>query len=265
MALSSLPLFHRVSGERVVVVGRGEAADAKRRLIERAGGRCCGETEAHHARLAFVAVDNEADARTIALRLSRKGLLINVADRPELCDFTLPSVLERDPVVIAVGTAGTSAALAKHLRLRLEAMLPNSLGALARALHSARDAMRQRWPAADERRQAIDRALQEGGPLDPFGEGGAERVTAWIAGPHEGRKHATVEITLRSDDPDDLTLREARLLGAADAVVTEAGVSAAILARVRADAARTPVEGGLTVVLRRKSDPSLSTDPDERK
>ncbi|HBC16803.1 MAG TPA: siroheme synthase, partial [Erythrobacter sp.] len=119
--MHSLPLFHRIAGAHVVVVGEGEMAAAKARLVERAGGIPCPETEAHYARLAFVALEDGHAAQTAALRLKRMGLLVNVADRPELCDFTLPSVLDRDPVLVAVSTGGASAGLAKHLRLRLEA------------------------------------------------------------------------------------------------------------------------------------------------
>ena len=118
--MHSLPLFHRIAGARVVVVGEGDMAAAKARLVERAGGVTCAETEAHHARLAFVALEDGRAAEAAALRLKRMGLLVNVADRPELCDFTLPSLLDRDPVLVAVSTGGASAGLAKHLRLRLE-------------------------------------------------------------------------------------------------------------------------------------------------
>ena len=57
--MHSLPLFHRISGKRVVVVGVGDLADAKARLVERAGGIPCAETEAHYAQLAFVALEDE--------------------------------------------------------------------------------------------------------------------------------------------------------------------------------------------------------------
>ena len=120
--MHSLPLFHRISGKRVVVVGVGDMADAKARLVERAGGIPCAETEAHHAQLAFVALEDERASESAARRLKQAGLLVNVADQPDLCDFTLPSVLDRDPVLVAVSTGGASAGLAKHLRLRLEAL-----------------------------------------------------------------------------------------------------------------------------------------------
>lgn len=253
--MHSLPLFHRTAGERVVVVGDGDAAAAKRRLVERAGGVCCGEGE--NARLAFVALEDRAEAEAAARRLKARGLLVNVADRPELCDFTLPSVLERGDVLVAVGTGGASAGLAKHLRLRLEGLLPPSLGALAEALAGAREALRRRWPNAADRRRALDRALAQGGALDPLADNSASRVAAWLAGPDAAAPSRTVEITVTSDDPDDLTLRQARLLGQADAILHDEGVAEAILNRARADAVRTPLAApetarqGLTLIIRR--------------
>lgn len=236
--LHSLPLFHRISGVRVVVVGSGEMAEAKARLVERAGGIPCGETEAHHARLAFVALEDPRAAEAAALRLKRAGLLVNVADRPELCDFTLPSVLERGPVLVAVSTGGASAGLAKHLRLRLERLLPDGLGRLAEGLAAAREKIRARFPDGDKRRRAIDAALQEGGALDPFVAGSEDRVDDWLSGNDGDVEGGTLEFTLASNDPDDLTLRQARALGTADVVVHGEGVAEAILIRARADAQR---------------------------
>lgn len=253
--MKALPLFHRIAGERVVVVGEGPPAEARRRLVARAGGLPCPETEAHRARLAFVAIGDMRDAAVAALRLKRRGLLVNVADRPELCDFVVPSVLDRDPVLVAVGTGGASAGLAKHLRLRLEALLPPSLGRLADALFASRGALRSRFPSADDRRRALDEALAEGGALDPLGSASAEAVPGWLAGA-KTPPHRCEEIVLRSDDPDDLTLRQARLLGSTDQVLHDADVPEAILARARADAVRRvlpcPVSpAGATVILRR--------------
>lgn len=236
--IGSLPLFHRIRGTHVVVLGDGEMIEAKRRLVERAGGIPCSEAEAHHARLAFVALEDEREATAAALRLKAKGLLVNVADRPELCDFTLPSILDREPVLVAISTSGASAGLAKHVRLRLERMLPQSLGALATRLAEARNAMRARFPDGRQRRRALDQALAEGGALDPFAEGGAERVEAWLAGAGPVSQSGLETIQLASDDPEDLTIRQARLLGMADTVVHDPQIPAAILDRSRADAVR---------------------------
>ena len=256
--MHSLPLFHRIAGTRVVVVGDGDMAAAKARLVERAGGMACCETEAHHARLAFVALDDERAAAAAALRLKRLGLLVNVADRPDLCDFTLPSVLDREPVLVAVSTGGASAGLAKHLRLRLEALLPQSLGRLARTLESARERLRDRHPSSDERRRALDLALAEGGPLDPFDEHAPDNVDSWLANTGQGHEDqgATFEFVLASDDPDDLTLKQSRLLGRADTVLHDPAIPDAVLVRARADAVRIalpadPPASGLTVILRR--------------
>ena len=254
--MHSLPLFHRIAGTRVVVVGSGEMAAAKARLVTRAGGMPCPETEAHHAKLGFVALEDPRAAEAAALRLKRAGLLVNVADRPELCDFTLPSVLDRDPVLVAVSTGGASAGLAKHVRLRLEALLPQGLGTLARALEAARDSIRARFPQADTRRRALDEALRQGGTLDPFDAPDGEAVDRWLAGRSATREGEVLDVTLASDDPDDLTLHQARALGRADTVLHDPDVPEALLVRARADATRLPLPAdppasGLTVILRR--------------
>lgn len=260
--IETLPLFHRISGQPVVVLGCGEAAEAKRRLVERAGGMIVDDIQQgidQGARLAFVAHDNPDAASGDAIRLRCAGLLVNVTDQPELCDFVVPSVLDRSPVLVAVGTGGASAGLAKALRLRLEALLPQGLGRLATALFAAREALRARWPDAGDRRRALDAALGEGGMLDPLGEASADKVPSWLEGSDTGGPAASMEIVLVSENPDDLTLRQSRLLGRADAVVHERDVPGQILDRARADAVRiaiapgevAPARSGMVVVLRK--------------
>ena len=250
--MHSLPLFHRIAGQPVMVLGKGAMAEAKARLVERAGGIVVGEDDPA-ARLAFIALSEPEQA---AARLRGRGVLVNVADRPELCDFTLPSVLERGPVLVAVSTGGASAGLAKALRLRLETIFPASLGGLAEALAAAREAMRVRWPDASARRGAIDAALAKGGALDPLAGHQPGAINRWLDGETGTAAPATAEFFLRSDDPDDLTLREARLLGTADVVRHSADVPPAILIRARADAERRTLDDiradyGLTVILKR--------------
>src|SRR3546814_5193942 len=92
-------------------------------------------------------------------------MLVIAVDRPDQCDFTLPAIVDRDPVIIAIGTGGASAGLAKIIRQRFEQILPSGLGKLADALGHARAQMKARWPSAAERRRAIDAALEQGGPL----------------------------------------------------------------------------------------------------
>ena len=262
MTLDSLPVFLRLAGRPVILIGEGEAAAARRRLLERAGAVIVGEDGRPLPRrpgefsadpiMGFIAAD---DPDAAAARLKARGILVNVADRPDLCDFTLPAIVDRSPVIVAVGTGGASAGLAAAVRQRLEAILPAGLGRLAGALHGARDAIRARLPDAADRRRSLGEALAPGGALDPFGP--EPDVDAWLAAGGQRQEAATeVRIALASPDPDDLTLRQARLLAQADRVIHGADVPLAILNRARADAARiasasSPVapSKGLTVIV----------------
>jgi uroporphyrin-III C-methyltransferase/precorrin-2 dehydrogenase/sirohydrochlorin ferrochelatase len=219
----------------MILLGEGEAAEAKRRLLERAGAAIVGEEA--DAAVAIVALDAPEPA---VARLKARGILVNAVDRPDLCDFTLPAIVDRDPVLVAIGTGGASAGLAKALRQRLEALLPASLGALASGLQRARERMRARWPDAGDRRRAIDAALEPGGPLDPLS--GRGNVAAWLEQASVPSCGELIALRLASPDPDDLTLRQARLLGQADRIFHRPDVPEAILDRARADAARVACE-----------------------
>lgn len=251
----ALPLFHRIAGQPVIVAGSGEAVEARRRLVANAGGVIVGSDDVD-ARLAFLAGEG-IDALAHQLRV--RGVLVNVTDRPELCDFIVPAIVDRHPVQIAIGTGGASAGLAKALRLRFEALLPASLGKLAEGLAAARGIMRQRWPDPADRRRMIDTGLAAGGALDPMRETGDAALHDWLTADLRGAPVAPCEVLVTSDDPEDLTLRAARLLGQADRVFFEPDIPAAILARARADAVRQAIEklavphsdSGLTVILRR--------------
>jgi siroheme synthase (precorrin-2 oxidase/ferrochelatase) len=120
VTLHSLPLFVRLAGRPVILLGEGEAADAKRRLLDRAGATVVGEDAT--AALAIVAIDDEGEALAAVARLKARGLLVNAVDRPEHCDFTTPAIVDRAPVLVAIGTGGVSAGLAAALRQRLEAL-----------------------------------------------------------------------------------------------------------------------------------------------
>jgi uroporphyrin-III C-methyltransferase/precorrin-2 dehydrogenase/sirohydrochlorin ferrochelatase len=231
--MQNLPVFLRLTGRPVILTGEGEAADAKRRLLERAGAIVVGEAD-DRARIAIVA---DGDGATVA-RLRARGVLVNATDQPDLCDFTLPAIVDRDPVLIAIGTGGASAGLAKALRQRLEAMLPARLGGLATALFRARGAIRARWPDPAARRRAIDAGLAPGGAIDLLQDKAVDGIGCWLSDTGEFALSRLETIHLTSGDPDDLTLRAARLLGEADRVYHQSAVPAAVLDRARADAVR---------------------------
>lgn len=251
MTLHSLPLFVKLAAKPVILVGEGEAVAPKRRLLERAGANIVGEEA--DAAFAIVALGDDAEAEATVARLRARGILVNAVDRPALCDFTLPALVERGPVLLAIGTGGISAGLAAALRQRLEALLPATLGRLTTELGAARAAMRRRFPDMSERRRAMSNAFTAGGALDLLGVQGEGAVAKWLAsaGPQPA---STSMITLASPDPDDLTLRQARLLAMADRLWCAPEVPAAIIDRARADAERLsarPIspQPGLTVVL----------------
>ena len=236
--MRSLPIFVVLTGRPVILIGDEAATAPKRRLLERAGARVVDEGDPD-ARLAIVAEDAAAVAR-----LKARGVLVNAVDRPELCDFTLPAIVDRDPVIVAIGTGGVSAGLAAALRQRLEGLIPTGIGRLAERLHAMRGELRARYPDGAERRRAVAALIG-----DPLAEVQADAIMG---------ARGVEAIVLRSDDPDDLTLREARWLAQADLVLHRADVPAAVLDRARADAARAPWDGGavtpvgLTVTVERR-------------
>lgn len=233
-ALHSLPIFVRLVGRPVILLGEGEAAEAKRRLLDRAGAMIVGEE--HAAALAIVAVEDPDAAAAAIARLKARGILVNAVDRPDDCDFTLPAIVDRSPVLVAIGTGGASAGLAAALRQRLELLLPQTLGPLASALSALKGPLRRAFPTLDARRRALGLAFAQGGALDPLAAG-PEAVEAWLSTP-QATADRFVTVRLRSPDPDDLTLGEARALALADRVYAPEGIPGAILDRARADAVR---------------------------
>ncbi|WP_323799530.1 siroheme synthase [Parasphingorhabdus sp.] len=257
--MNQLPIFVNLSGRKVILLGTGEMADAKRRLYERAGAVIVDDEAAADVALAVVALENEDDALAAVERLKARGLLVNAVDRSALCDYTTPAIIDRDPVLIAIGTGGASAGLAKSLRQRLERLVPGNLGGLASGLAVARDRIKQIWPDGVQRRKAIDTALDPGGALDVLSEGSEANLETWLSMPFAEDLSEVEDIMLTSADPDDLTLRQARLLGRADQIFASDDVPESILDRARADAERFGLAlwdenpaNGLTVRIRMK-------------
>jgi uroporphyrin-III C-methyltransferase / precorrin-2 dehydrogenase / sirohydrochlorin ferrochelatase len=254
--MHSLPLFVRLNGRPVILLGDGETADAKRRLLDRAGAMIVGEEA--QAALAIVALDDDAEAEAAIARLKARGVLVNAVDRPSDCDYTLPAIVDRDPVLIAIGTGGASAGLAKALRQRLEGLLPATLGPLAQTLLSARSRIKSIWPHPADRRKAIDAALDPGGPLDPFVPFEEQALEKWLASPEAALPPQALTFTISSDDPEEMSLRLAKALGRADLIIHTPDVPPAILNRARADAGRErgdrlpdPLPPGLTLFIYR--------------
>ncbi len=243
-AMKIFPLSLVLQGRTVPVVGDGELAAAKARAVERAGGIPAlihpdsdMPTLDRLAQIALVVDDNIERAALWAMRLRASGLLVNVADQPNLCDFLLPAVIDRAPVMVSIATGGASATLARRLREHLEAQLPTSLGPLADAIGAARPAVANRLDTPALRRAFWDDMLKSGAPLDPFGGQTPPSVDHISALAHDvPLRPLLCVIMLASDDADDLTLRAMRRLQAADLVITEGDVAAHLSERSRRDA-----------------------------
>lgn len=243
------PAFVPLTGARVVIVGEGEAADAKARLFEGspaeivriAGADAALRAETYAgAKLAFIALDG-ADAVQAAAAARRSGVLINVVDNPDLCDFHTPSIIDRGAVVGAIGTGGAAPLLASRLRTEWEARWPEGLGRLAALLRDVRPRVRERFADMRTRRTALTRIMDgEAGAAALAGRMKQARAlaSASLAQPAVARGRV-FRITAPAD-PEDLTVRDLRLLARADRVLAAEGVSPALLAHARRDAARTP-------------------------
>jgi uroporphyrin-III C-methyltransferase / precorrin-2 dehydrogenase / sirohydrochlorin ferrochelatase len=267
--MESLPLFHRLAGRKVLVLGEGEAADAKTRLVEEAGGIVVREP-GPGVRLAFVAMEDAAEAQ--ADRLRALGMIVNVVDKPALCDFTVPAIIDRSPVIIAIGTGGASASLAKALKERLELLLPTGLGALANAIKAARRPVAAQHGSVPERRAFWAGALAPNGPLDPLQDvADAEAAIARALQGQAADAASRTVIEIGPEGAEALTLRELRLMAGADLVIVGDGIGTDVLALVRRDASRLSGEGfpddatGRIVLLRLATKPTRSGDTHVRR
>jgi uroporphyrin-III C-methyltransferase / precorrin-2 dehydrogenase / sirohydrochlorin ferrochelatase len=241
-----LPLFFDVAGRKVVVVGEGPIADRKAATVRSAGADVWQVATAEVADfadvvVAIVATGTEEGDRAAHAVAKAAGVPVNVADRPALCDFILPAIVDRGDVVVAVSTGGASPTLATVLRGRIEAALPERIGALAELARTFRRQANALISKPAERR-AFWRRLVEGpaGKLALAGDSaGARRV---VLGELDAAR--TIQsvtgiahiVGAGPGDPDLLTLRAAQLLQEADVILHDDLVPPAILARARRDA-----------------------------
>jgi uroporphyrin-III C-methyltransferase/precorrin-2 dehydrogenase/sirohydrochlorin ferrochelatase len=243
-----LPLFFDLSGRTVVVAGEGPSADRRAELAGAAGARVrrldlastLQINDFRGAAAAFIATGDatrDADLQRLA---KAAGVPVNVADRPALCDFIMPAIVDRDEVVIAVSTGGASPTLATVLRGRIEAALPARIGAVARLAATFR-AQVNALILDPARRRAFWRRLVEGpaASLALAGDPVGARRSALGELDAARRRLAPVGIAhivgAGPGDPDLLTLRAAQLLQGADAILHDELVPQAILDRARRD------------------------------
>lgn len=247
--MDAFPAFIPLAGRTVVVAGEGEMADAKARLFEgsparltRLWGEAALESEAYRgAALAFVAGEAEF-CRAAAFAVRAAGVLVNVVDRPELCDFNTPGIVDRGAVVGAVGSVGAAPVLVVRLRQEIESRWPAGLGGVARLMGVLRSDVRAATADWSERRRLLS-ALMQGPWADAAQTGDVDLgvdlargalVEGRLGTPEPGR----VVRIVAPPEADLLTLRDARMLGAADRLIVEGQAHPDVLALARKDVVR---------------------------
>lgn len=264
-----LPLSFDLKNRPVLLVGGGELALRKARLLVKAGACLKLVAPSVVAELQQLVIANQgtsemrlfqgsdvtgmalvvgaAEDDTLNVEVSRAsreaGIPVNVVDRPALSDFVFPALIERNPLTIAVSSGGASPVLARLLRARIESMVPNAFGQLADIVGQARDKVKQKLVDGTQRRRFWERTLE--GPVAELTFAGKlkeaeallERELAAEA-PDQTSKGEVYLVGAGPGDPDLLTFRALRLMQQADVVLYDRLVSDEIMELVRRDAER---------------------------
>jgi uroporphyrin-III C-methyltransferase/precorrin-2 dehydrogenase/sirohydrochlorin ferrochelatase len=256
------PIFFDLKDRHAIVVGGGEEAPRKVRLLLKTEARISVIAAVLHDELAAeprvnwlarefhaelldgVAVVFSADAalnEAVSKAARERNIPVNAVDDASLCTFIVPSIVDRDPVVVAIGTEGTAPILGRGLRAKIDALLPQALGTLARAAASLRPRVAETMPPGNRRRSFWQRYF--------FGEirdyflsgdlrrysGGVENLFRDEAAPRMG---SVSLVGAGPGDPELLTLKAQRKLQEADVIVYDRLVNPAILEMARRDAVR---------------------------
>ena len=266
-AVDFLPISLRISGSRVLLVGGGQVATRKARLLLRAGASLTVVAPAIAAELEQMLAQSggswqrgeycsaalEGAVLVVAatpLRqvneqvfrdASARQLPVNVVDAPELCTFIFPSIVERSPLTIAISSSGNSPVLVRLLRRRIEAMVPAAYGRLALFAGRLRDTVKQALPDAGARRLFWEQAVEGTvGELVLAGkEGQAEAsLQAQLQDAAPYHKGEVYLLGAGPGDPDLMTFKAQRLLQSADVVLYDRLVAPGILEMARRDAER---------------------------
>lgn len=258
------PIFLRLQGQTVLLVGGGEVAARKIRLLLATdvhirvvarslnsellalmnAGRLTHIAEdfsAHHldgCRLVIAATDDRSLNRAVAQAAEQLGILVNVVDDPEPSSFITPSIINRAPLQVAISTGGTAPVLARRLREKIESLIPANYGRIAGFMGQMRTRVKSQLPL--QARRATWEAFLDGTGVERLladDEPGALREMEQVLAGHAVRGEVYL-VGAGPGDPDLLTFRALRLMQQADVVLYDRLVSPAILELVRRDAER---------------------------
>jgi uroporphyrin-III C-methyltransferase/precorrin-2 dehydrogenase/sirohydrochlorin ferrochelatase len=270
--MNYFPAFFDLRDRPALIVGGGEAAARRLRLLRKAGARVTvvaprvgneiaaalaegavalrqrgfvsGDVNGQTAVFAATGLDG-VDSR-VAEAARTAGVPVNVADRAELSSFIVPAIVERDPVVIGISTGGAAPVLASRVREAIERLLPARLGGLADFADSFRSAVKATVPNAASRLRFWDRFF-DGPVADQVLTGNEraarERMLTLVnnRAANEPPRGSVAIVGAGPGDPDLLTLRALRLIQRADVVIYDKLVGPGVLDLVRRDAERIHV------------------------
>ena len=270
--MRTFPIFVSVDRKPPLVVGGGDLAAIKARLllkrapsVDIAAGAIVPEISALVAEGRVVVVpqlpgvvqvrgrplvisatgDDEEDARVSAIARAL-GVPVNVPDRPALCSFSMPAIVDRGEVTIAIGTSGAAPVLAQRLRAWLERELHPRVDVLARLAGDFRDAVAARLPAGRVRRKFWE-GVFAGGVADAALAGDENEARRLIGeaidAAVEGRAAPGCVLLVGAGpgDPELLTLKAVRALKAADVILYDRLVGAGVLDHARREVELIPV------------------------
>ncbi|MEQ9317057.1 MAG: siroheme synthase CysG, partial [Henriciella sp.] len=270
--MRQFPAFFLMDDAHIVIFGDGVNAERKARLVAKTNASIklitdkapdwvsdfgsqietidpsFAEGALFGARFAIVALDDDADAEAAVGLAHAQGVPVNAVDRKHLCDFTIPSLLDRGEIVAAVATGGAAPVLAKDIRAKLETLLPERIGDLAALAQSWRPAVKDALSDETTRRHFWEKALR--GPIAEAVYAGNDALAEKLMGEtlEQFAQNANTAplgpvhiVGAGPGDPELLTLKAFRLIQQADIVFHDKLVSPEIMDMVRRDAERVPV------------------------
>jgi len=190
--------------------------------------------------LVIAATDDETINKAVSEAAKERDIPVNVVDSPDLCSFTMPSIVDRSPLVIAISSGGAAPVLSRLIRAKIETMIPASYGRLAVLAKEFRAQVKERFATMQERRIFWEDVLQ--GPITEQVLSGQEpaarkALSAALSGKLEVTHKGEVYLVGGGPgDPDLLTFRALRLMQQADVCVYDKLVSPEVMELVRRDA-----------------------------
>jgi len=239
------PIFLELQGRSVLVIGGGEIATRKAETLRLAGANIVQKprfstTDLEGVSLAVGADAPEDDLVALSQTAQARGIPVNIVDRPELCSFITPAIIDRAPITIAVSSGGAAPILARMIRARIEALIPPAYGRLAALADRFKSRIRAALPDLALRRRTLER-LFTGNAADLVFAGQEEEAARLFEQALEQvpQKHGMVFLVGAGPGAADLmTLRAQRLLGEADVIVHDRLIGDAVLDLARRDAHR---------------------------